>query len=75
MAPLYRTLALEQVHRVTVMVGEDLDLDMSWAFEKSFDVQRAVAKGGDRFPPGGARRLTDFGRLVHTSHALAAATG
>jgi hypothetical protein len=75
MAPLYRALAFEQVHHVTVIIGEDLYLDVPGPFEKSFDVQRAIAEGGCRFPPGCTDCLTDFGGVVDTSHALAAATG
>jgi hypothetical protein len=75
MAPLYRALAFEQVHHMTVIIGENLYLDVPRPFEKSFDVQRAIAKGGYRFPPGCAGRLTDFGVIVDTSHALATAAG
>ena len=44
MAPLDRTLALAKVHRVTVRVEEDLDLDVAWLIEVALDVQAPVSE-------------------------------
>ena len=56
MAALHRALALEQVHDVAVVVGEDLDLDVARALDQALDVQRAVAERRRRFAPRGLNR-------------------
>ena len=42
---LNRTLALEQMDDVAVVIGEDLELDMSRLLDQPFNVERAVAEG------------------------------
>ena len=56
-APLDRALTLEQVDDVTVMIGQHLEFDVARLLDQSFHVERAIAEGGHRFPPGlGDRR-------------------
>ena len=76
MPALDRALALEQVHDVAVVVGEDLDLDVARPLDQPLDVERAVAERRRRLAP---RRLDRFRRVApvrrHDAHALAAAAG
>ena len=62
MAALNRALALEEMHDVAVMIGQDLELDVARLLDQTFDVERAVAERGRRLPPrlrdrAGQRRL------------------
>src|SRR5215472_7907940 len=45
-APLDRAVALEEVDRVAVAVGEDLDFDVAELLKVLFDQHAIVAKGG-----------------------------
>src|SRR5258708_19107368 len=55
MAPLQRAVALAQMHRVFMRVGEDLDLDVAWPLEVLLEVDHGV----------GERRLRLASRHVH----------
>src|SRR5262245_2799206 len=59
---------------MTVMVGEDLELDVPRLVDETFYVERAVTESGRRFPP----RLRDGGRewllVADGLHPDAAAT-
>ena len=72
-AALHRAVALAQLDRVPVLVGEHLDLDVARVLEELLHVHRRVAEGRAGF---GARRLhrVDQRRLgVHDAHAAPAA--
>jgi hypothetical protein len=73
MAPLDRALAFEEVDRVAVRVGQHLDLDMARLLHELLDVEGVVAEGGLRFAACPRQRLGQILRLVHETHALAAA--
>ena len=75
MAPLRRAVSLEQVHHVTVIVGEDLHLDVTWVRDQPLDVQRAVAESGRRFAPRRLDRFVNLDGLEDVAHPLAAAAG
>ena len=45
-APLYRTVALEQMHDVAVGVAQQLHLDMAGTGYETFCIDLAVAEGG-----------------------------
>ena len=74
-APLQRTLALEQMDHVAFAVAGDLDFDMPPALDQFFDDQPGIAEGAFRL----AHRGFDFaGKAVqpgHGAHAFAAASG
>ena len=59
----------------TVMVGEDLHLDVARTVDEPFDVERAVAEGRGRFAPRRLDRLLNLACVVDVAHALAAAAG
>src|SRR5262249_50736586 len=51
MAPLHRTLALEEMNDLAPVVAEYLDLDVARPVDQPFDIQGAIAECGDRFAP------------------------
>ena len=73
MAALDRTVALEQVDRVAVPVGEDLDFDVPRPCQIFLDQQPIVAEGGGRFPPGTVERCDKIGAAADNPHAAPAA--
>src|SRR3546814_10368769 len=75
MASLRRTVALEEVHGVAVVVAEDLHLDMARRRQAALQQDMLVAERGLGLA---ARRLQRFEEIVLArphSHALAAAAG
>jgi hypothetical protein len=71
--PLQRALALTQVDRVAVGVGQDLDLDVPGVGHQPLDQQRVVPEAAPGFAPGRGDRIGQVGGPVHLAHALAAA--
>ena len=66
--PLNRTLALEEVDDVAVVIGEDLELDVARFIDQPLDIQRAVAEGGRRFTPGLRDRALKRRRVANHLH-------
>src|SRR5258705_13973238 len=75
MAPLHRTLALEEVDDPSVAVREDLDLHVARLVDEFLDVQRAVAEGGVRLPARRLNRRLHFAGGPDAPPPLAAASG
>ena len=73
MAPLQGAFAFEQVYGVAVAVGEDLDFDVVWSLDQSFDIEHAVAKCGPRFSTRGLNRLVDVAHVADPPHPFSAA--
>src|SRR5262245_32990448 len=73
MPALNRALALEEMHDVPVMIGEDLELDVTWLVHEALDIQRAVAERRDRFAPCLRDRFGQLRRVANGFHADAAA--
>jgi len=71
---LRRAVALAEVDRVAVRVGEDLDLDVRPS-SISLEHQRAVAERAQRLSPGAGDRLRDLAAIAHQPHAAPAAAG
>ena len=71
--PLHGTFALEQMHDVSVAVGEDLHLDVPRPLDEALDVERAVAEGRRRLSPRVLHGVGDLIRVHDAAHALAAA--
>ena len=46
MMTLHGALALAEVDRVSVRVGEDLELDVAATFDELLEVEEGVAEGG-----------------------------
>ena len=63
------------MHDVSVMVGENLHLDVPRPLDQPLDVERAVAERRRRLAPRALHRLGDVPRVQHAPHAFAASTG
>ena len=75
MTPLNRTLALAEINRVAVLVGQYLHLDVARIDDRLFDINFAVAKCPLRLALCAFQRGLQLGPGVHQPHALAAAAG
>ena len=72
-AALQGAVALEQVHRVAVPVGEHLHLDMARAIDQALEEHLVVAERGLGLASAGGQRLEEVAACVDPAHALAAA--
>ena len=72
---LQRAVAFEQVHRVAVRVGKDLDLDMTACFDEAFEQNAIVAERLGGFASRARERVTELTFGAHDPHALAATPG
>ena len=72
---LHRAIALEQVDRVAVRIGEHLDLDVARRRQVFLDQHAVVAEAGFRFALGGSERRGEIGGPLDDLHSLAAAAG
>src|SRR2546423_10361773 len=75
MAALNRTVALEQVHQLAVMVTKNLDFNVAGAFHIFFYQQRAVAESAFCFAPRSRESFLKFTSLAHNAHAASATSG
>ena len=75
MAPLQRAVALEQMDRLAVPVGEHLDLDVARHLEVALEQHPVVAEARGRLAPGVLQRGGELPLAAHHPHALAAAAG
>mmetsp|Transcript_20450 Transcript_20450/g.48691 ORF Transcript_20450/g.48691 Transcript_20450/m.48691 type:complete len:295 (+) Transcript_20450:1044-1928(+) len=71
-APLDAAVALKQVHRVAVAVGEDLDFDMAGGHDEALQQHPVVPKCRGRLALGGSERLLEFPGGARELHALPA---
>ena len=72
-APLHGAVALEQMHHIAMMIGQDLHLHMAGIGHQFFQVHLAVTEGAFGFAPGRSHKIDQrVGRLDH-AHAAAAA--
>src|SRR3546814_10321603 len=67
------TVALAQVDRVALAVGQHLDLDVARVLEELLHVHHVVAERGLGFGLGGGDGVVERGLGVHHAHAAAAA--
>jgi hypothetical protein len=76
-APLHGAVALAQVHRIAVLVGQDLDFDVARVLEEFLHVHRRIAKRSTRLGLGHLHRIDQRRLGVHHAHAAptAAARG
>jgi hypothetical protein len=72
---LDRALALEEVDRVAVVVGEHLDLDVARLQDRALQVDAVVAERVLRLAPRALGGRLQLRRVLHQAHALAAAAG
>ena len=74
-AALDRALALAQVDRVAVLVGEDLDLHVARLLDEFLHVDRVVAEARLRLAARALDGALEILLVLHQAHALAAAAG
>jgi hypothetical protein len=74
-AALDGTLALTEPHRIAVLVGQQLHLDVAGVDDGFFDIDFAVSERTLCLALGGFQRRAQFLPRVHQSHALATAAG
>jgi hypothetical protein len=74
-APLHRAVALAEVNRVAVAVGQHLDLDVARVGDDTFEDQAVVPKGVARLGACAAQQLGKVAGVVHEPHAAPATTG
>src|SRR6476619_1008370 len=75
MPPLGRAVALAEVDHASVLVGQDLHLDVAGAADRPLQVDAVVGEGGKRLPAGGGERLRQLPGGVHTPHPAATRAG
>ncbi len=71
---LHRAIALAQVHRVLVLVSQDLNFDVTRVLQKLFHVHRRVAKRGAGLGLGHLHRIDQCSFGVHHAHAASTTT-
>src|SRR5215212_9682295 len=74
MAALNGTLALAEMDHVAVRVTKYLYLNMPWAFDGFFKVERRVAERRGSFSLSSLKSRTEIGAAGDEAHAFAAAT-
>ena len=74
-AALQGAVALEQVDRLPVPVGEHLHLDMARPLDQPLEQHPVVAERGLGLAPAGGQRVEEVLGIVDPAHALAAAAG
>src|SRR5208282_3190363 len=74
-AALYRALAFAQADHVTVLVTQDLELDVARVLDVAFQVKVAVAEGTRGFRLRLAVERRQFVFVAHNAHATPAAAG
>ena len=75
MAPLHRAVAFEQVNRIALSVGKDLDFDVPGLARIALDQDRVVAETGGCLAAAGCEIRLELGVLPNNTHALAATPG
>ena len=71
---LKRAVAGGDDHDVSVLVGEDLGLDVAWVVEVALDEALAATEGGDGLAYGGVEQLGDLLERARDLEATTAAT-
>ena len=74
-APLHRAVALAEVDRVALAVGEHLDLHVPWGFQVLLHEHRAVAERRERLAARELDLVDQLAGFAHDVHTAAAATG
>jgi hypothetical protein len=74
-AALHRAVAFTEVDDLAVHVGEDLNLDMAGAEQRTLDQQARVAEGRLRFAGRGSERRVQRAFVEDEPHATPAAAG
>jgi hypothetical protein len=73
-APLDRTVALEQMHDIAMRVAQHLDLDMAGALDQLFQIDLVLAEGGAGLALGLRHLAGEIPGRADGAHAASAAT-
>jgi len=71
-AALERTVTLAEVAHVAVLVGDDLDLDVTWVLEVALEIHRVVVEVGLALALGALELVFDFALVPDDLHPAAA---
>jgi len=74
MAPLDGTITLKHVNCVSGGIGKDLDFNMPWPFQETFDEDGAIAERGLGFGHGALERVFEVGLFADDTHTTTAST-
>ncbi len=74
MAALQRAVAIAQVNRIALAVGQHLDFHVAWIGQELLEVDHWVAEGGAGFVAGQLGRGDQVLFLVHHTHAATTTT-
>jgi len=72
--PLHRAVTLKEMNRVPLSVGQELDLDVTGAFQETLDEHGAVAKCRFGLTDGALERILKLALLPYDPHAATSAT-
>ncbi len=72
MASLYRAVALEQVHDLSVQVTHDLHFDVAGVANEFLEVDLVIAERGPGFPARCRNLLDQYGFILDDPHAATA---
>src|SRR5262245_38465966 len=75
MTALNRTLSLAEINTVSVLVGQDLDFDVTRVFDKTLDINVAALECCSSFSGCGFQRVAQLVFRFHHAHAATAAPG
>src|SRR5262249_57805035 len=75
MPPLQGAVAFAQMNRMPLLIGEELQLDMTGAGHVFFDQHARVAESSLRLALRGRQRGIEIGMAFDTAHAFSATTG
>ena len=63
------------MHHIAESIAQDLDLDMPWLFDKTFDIEPAIAEVSLSFAARLSDRILQQIEIANNSHSLATAAG
>jgi hypothetical protein len=73
-ATLNRAITFEKMDGVSSAVSEELNFDMAWTFEETFDEDCTITEGGLGFGNRTFKRTLELGSFTDYSHSTASTT-
>jgi hypothetical protein len=71
---LHRAVAFAEIDRITVLIGQDLDFDMTRLQQELLHIDRAIAERGQGLAPRHGHGIDELSLAWHDTHATPAAT-
>src|SRR6185369_13914159 len=75
MSPLYRALSFAEMNRIAVLVGHNLEFDVTSSFYKFLDIAVRNSERTRGFGLGCLQRRKQFTAIVYHAHSASAAAG